>query len=118
MRILLDESVERRIAETLRVLGHDVEVVGVDHPASILDREVLTIAHGAQRILFTNDTDFGELVVSLGMEHSGVILMRLDPMTVRDKSEHLARVLAEFADQLDGFIVVSAAGVRVRRPRN
>jgi hypothetical protein len=51
------------------------------------------------------------------MGHSGVILLRLDPLPVREKGEHLARVLDEFADQTNGFIVVSASGVRVRRRR-
>jgi predicted nuclease of predicted toxin-antitoxin system len=115
MRFLFDESVECRIAERIRALGHDVEVVGVDHPASILDPDVLKIALNTQRILITNDTDFGELVISRGLEHSGVILLRLDPMTAREKSEHLVRLLAGFADQMDAFIVVSASGVRVRR---
>jgi predicted nuclease of predicted toxin-antitoxin system len=78
---------------------------------------VLAVAHSQQRVLITNDTDFGELVIGLGMEHSGVILLRLDPLPVREKGEHLARVLDEFADQTNGFIVVSASGVRVRRRR-
>jgi len=44
---------------------------------SIEDHEVLEIARAEDRILITNDKDFGELIYRQQLEHTGVILFRL-----------------------------------------
>ncbi len=62
MRVLLDESAEFRIAAYLQRRGHDVTAIAHDYPASLSDRDVLTIAYQEGRILITNDRDFGELI--------------------------------------------------------
>lgn len=62
MRFLLDESVEYRLAAYLSDHGHDVTAIAHDYPASIDDEVVLAIAEREQRILLTNDRDFGNLV--------------------------------------------------------
>jgi predicted nuclease of predicted toxin-antitoxin system len=61
MRFLLDENAELRIAAFLTQAGHDVTSIVQDHPRSISDERVLALAHVEQRILITNDRDFGEL---------------------------------------------------------
>ena len=74
MKFLLDESAEYRIASFLRDHGHDVTAIAHDYPASLVDEDVLSIAHSEQRIVITNDSDFGELVFRDQQPHSGVIL--------------------------------------------
>jgi hypothetical protein len=46
------------MAGPLKALGHDVRVIGIDHPAALTDDEVLSVAVGESRVLVTNDRDF------------------------------------------------------------
>jgi predicted nuclease of predicted toxin-antitoxin system len=114
MRFLLDESTEYRVASFLRDRGHDVTAVAHDYPAALLDEEVLEIARREERVLVTNDRDFGELVFRLGLPHNGVIFFRLPAATVDVKISQLERILASHADDLRHFLVVGEKTVRVR----
>lgn len=62
MKFLLDANVEYRLAAFLTTLGHDVKTIALDYPTSLIDQAVLTLAVEEQRILLTNDCDFGELI--------------------------------------------------------
>src|SRR2546423_1625438 len=77
MNFLLDESAEVKIAAFLEIRGHDVKYVKRDYPIGWPDHRVLALAHSEQRILITNDRDFGELVFRHHQPHSGVIYFRL-----------------------------------------
>lgn len=57
----------------LRNAGYDVIFVG-DWKPSATDEEVLKKAEEEDRILITDDKDFGELVFRLGKPSKGVIL--------------------------------------------
>ena len=61
MRFLVDECTGPAVAQWLRIQNHDVisvydEIRGAD------DRDVIRKAFEQDRILITNDKDFGELV--------------------------------------------------------
>ena len=115
MRFLLDENVDIQIGALLTEAGHEVASVGREHPSALGDLEILRIASDERRILLTNDTDFGELIVRRGARHAGVVLFRLSDEALQAKWARLQGVLQDFADQLDGFIVIGDAGNRVRR---
>ncbi|MGH2534398.1 MAG: DUF5615 family PIN-like protein [Thermomicrobiales bacterium] len=116
MRFLLDESADARLAPFLRSAGHDVSAKAVDHQASLADRAVLAIAHREQRVLITDDRDFGGLVFVQKQAHAGVIYLRLGARTeLATKIDRLNEVLTRFADELDQFLVVTEDRVRVRR---
>lgn len=117
MKFLLDESADSRLAPYLTGLGHDVETVAGDYTTALDDREVLAIARAEGRILITNDRDFGELVFRFQQPHAGVIFFRLSTTRLAAKIERLTYVLTHYADQLDEFLVVTPARVRIRRPR-
>jgi predicted nuclease of predicted toxin-antitoxin system len=114
MKFLLDESVEYRLAGFLSELGHDVTAIAVDYPSALKDIEVLTIARDQDRILITNDKDFGELVYRQRLAHCGVILLRVRDDDIEIKQVSLLQVLKINPDQLRGFIVISDRGVRIR----
>ena len=118
MRFLFDQSTDRRLAPYLRQLGHDVTVVAPDYPPSLPDDQVLAIAAREQRILITEDRDFGELVFRRRQPHVGVILLRLPPLELATKLECLNHVLTHYADRLDQFVVVTPHSVRVRQSRS
>ncbi len=114
MRFLLDESAEFRIAAYLQSQGHDVTAIAHDYPASRSDRDVLAIAHQEDRILITNDRDFGELIFREQQPHAGVIYFRLPlASSVAEKIRWLERILADYESELGKFIVVMPSGLRI-----
>lgn len=115
MRFLFDQSTDRRLAPYLRALGHDVTVVAVDYPDALPDRQVLAIALEEQRILVTEDRDFGELVFRHRLSHVGVLYLRLPPMELEKKVARLRVVLERHTESLDQFLVITTHTVRVRR---
>jgi len=117
VKFLLDESAEYRLAAFLADQGHDVTAIAHDCPQALTDVEVLRVAVNEQRILITNDRDFGELAFRRGLRHCGVILFRLPPGQTERRIEALRDLLVSHADRLDEFIVLGASGARVRRVR-
>jgi predicted nuclease of predicted toxin-antitoxin system len=114
-RFLVDASSDARHVPQLRSFGHDVTRVGTEYPASMKDRDILALAHREQRILITDDRDFGELVFRLRQPHAGVIYLRLDTTRFEVRARRIEEVLARHADDLDQFLVVTTDSVRVRR---
>lgn len=116
MRFLLDESADARLGVHLRRLGHDVTAVAADHLAGIKDVDILAIAEREERILITNDRDFGELIVAHGSSHMGAILLRLNssvPLSV--KIARLDAAIERMASQPKSLIVVTTNRIRARR---
>ncbi len=95
--------------------GHDVQTVARDYAPGLVDREVLTVATREQRILITNDRDFGELIVRERLPHAGVMLFRLKTTDPAVTVARLAAVLREYPDQLDTFLVVTERRIRARK---
>jgi predicted nuclease of predicted toxin-antitoxin system len=115
VKFLLDESVDVRLRRYLTTSGHDATAVGTDYIAGMTDRDVLSTAHSENRILITNDSDFGALVVAEGRKHSGVILMRLGPtVDLQAKIDRLNAVLQRDEQELHRFVVVTNHRIRIR----
>jgi predicted nuclease of predicted toxin-antitoxin system len=112
MRFLVDECTGPAVARWLENRGHDVFSVYDDAPG-IEDEEVLRQAHEEERILITNDKDFGGKVYRERYSHSGIVLLRLDNERSQNKIAVLRRLLEEYADRLpDQFVVATAEQVR------
>jgi predicted nuclease of predicted toxin-antitoxin system len=80
-----------------------------------VDREILVRAAGEDRILITNDKDFGELVFRSGQVHHGVLLLRLRDESAANRVRVVRSVLEKYADRLTGnFVVATERGVRIR----
>lgn len=114
MKFLLDESADFPLALHLRAAGHDVTAVAHDYPNALHDEEVLAIARQEQRILITNDHDFGELIFRRRLPHSGVILFRLGAEDMPTKVRWLTTVLNSHSQNLRDFVVITDRGIRVR----
>jgi predicted nuclease of predicted toxin-antitoxin system len=114
MRFLVDECTGPGIARWLRGRGHDVFSV-YDQLRGASDEEVIERARREERILITNDKDFGEKVYREGHAHRGVVLLRLVNEGLRHKQAALERLLDTHGDQLESrFVVVQEAVVRFR----
>jgi predicted nuclease of predicted toxin-antitoxin system len=78
MRLLLDECCDPELVAALRAAGHDVHhVLETDRGAD--DEVVLALSRAQNRILVTEDRDFGELAVGYGGSVPGLILLRFTP---------------------------------------
>ncbi len=113
MRFLVDECTGPAVAQWLRLQDHDVvsvfdEIRGAD------DRNVIQKAYEQNRILITNDKDFGELVFREKKPHKGVILLRLEDERPANKIVVLQRLIEKYEKFLHGnFIVVTETTVRI-----
>lgn len=68
-----------------------------------------------ERIVVTNDKDFGEMVFRSGEVHRGVLLLRLDDESPANRVQVVASVLKEYATRLpDHFTVATEKKVRIR----
>ncbi|HEY5476000.1 MAG TPA: DUF5615 family PIN-like protein [Tepidiformaceae bacterium] len=117
MRFLLDESADLRLADYLLRFGHDVTSVVRDYQLAMKDRDVLATAAAEDRVLITNDRDFGELIFRHGLDHAGVILFRLESADLATKLMWLQRLLDDHAENLREFLVVTERDIRVRHTR-
>jgi predicted nuclease of predicted toxin-antitoxin system len=113
LRFLLDENVDVRLGRYLHDAGHDVKAVAIDHPASLPDESVLAISVAENRILVTHDKGFGELIFSRRLTHIGVILLRL--AGPNETTRRLDAVIQRYPQGFEGFLVVTANRIRVRR---
>jgi predicted nuclease of predicted toxin-antitoxin system len=97
MRILLDTCVWGGAVRQLTELGHDVVWSGA-WEADPGDREILRIAHQEQRVLVTQDKDFGELAIVHRLPNSGII--RLVGIPARRQAEYAHYVIERYENEL------------------
>lgn len=80
------------------------------------DADIIRRAFADNRILVTNDKDFGEKVFRERHPHRGVVLLRLEDERAFVKIEIIKRLLESYADNLAGnFVVVTENSVRFAR---
>ena len=116
MKFLLDANVEYRLARFLASLGHDVKTIAHDYPAYLSDETVLSSAVEEQRILITNDRDFGELIFRQQLHHTGIVLFRLkNSKDITEKLHWLETLLTTYKHDLHQYLVVTQHGVRIRK---
>src|SRR3990170_3934373 len=107
MRFLVDECTGPAVAHWLRRQNHNVISV-FDEMRGADDRKVIQKAFEQDRILITNDKDFGDLVFREKMPHKGVILLRLEDERPANKIAVLKHLLEKYEKSLPGnFIVVT-----------
>lgn len=75
MKLLADANVERVLVNWLREQEHDV-LWAVELPPGTPDDVLLAEARTENRVILTNDLDFGELVFRLGLASVGILLLR------------------------------------------
>lgn len=81
-----------------------------------VDEDILAYAVREDRIVVTNDKDFGELVYRSGWEHRGVLLLRLRDERSENKMRVIQVVLAQLGERLcHHYTVATETGIRVRK---
>ena len=113
MRFLVDECTGPAVTRWLREQEHNV-FCAYEQARGLDDDAIISRAYADDRVLITNDKDFGEKVFRGKQPHSGVILLRLADERSQSKINALQQVLAAYADQLaNNFVVVTEDKVRI-----
>jgi predicted nuclease of predicted toxin-antitoxin system len=114
MRWLVDECVGAELVRRLRNEGHDVAYMAAEG-AGATDPQVLQRAREENRVLLTEDKDFGDLVFRLRLALPGVVLLRILPEDRAIKWGTLSAVIEQFGDGLVGrYVVVEKSRMRSR----
>jgi len=115
MRFLVDECTGPAVAEWLREQDHEVFSV-FEQARGMDDEDIIQKALDENRILVTNDKDFGEKAYRGGQLHRGVILLRLEDERTINKINVLRKVLDNYLSRLtESFIVATENRIRIAR---
>jgi predicted nuclease of predicted toxin-antitoxin system len=118
VRWLIDECVDAGLPALLRKSGHDV-VYMTDVSPRAPDPEVMNRADRENRLLLTEDKDFGDLVFRQARPVPGLVLVRIDPARRLRKGPRLLAAIDRFRDSLFGhYTVVEDARFRSRPLRS
>jgi predicted nuclease of predicted toxin-antitoxin system len=115
-RFLADECFSGRYFRALREAGIDISR-SADIAPGAPDEQVLAMAFDQGRVLVTEDNDFGDLTVRLGLPTHGVVRVDLKSL---DKLSQITRLLKAFNELADGrahmaLVTVEPTRTRVRR---
>jgi predicted nuclease of predicted toxin-antitoxin system len=114
VRFLADECCAEGLVNALRADGHDVLYV-LEAMRGATDDVILERAYSENRILLTDDKDFGELVYRLGRPARGVVLLRFDVIDRDQKVPCLLDLITRAGHRLPGaFVVLEVEKVRIR----
>jgi predicted nuclease of predicted toxin-antitoxin system len=116
VRFLADESCDFAVVAALRAAGYEVSAVA-EVNGGAKDPAVLELARSEQRVLVTEDKDFGLLAYAGGNQTAGVILIRF-PGDARSRlGDAVVSVVREVGDRIAGaFVVIEPGRARVSRP--
>jgi predicted nuclease of predicted toxin-antitoxin system len=113
LRFLADESCDFVVVRALRAAGFDVAAVSEVMIRSD-DRELIEQASREQRILITEDKDFGWLVFASHFDSPGVILIRFPGNLRQTLATAILQLVQDQGEKLlGGFSVVQPDRVRI-----
>lgn len=110
MRFLADESCDFAVVRALRAAKHDVVAISETFSGAE-DEAVIGLAVREERILITEDKDFGRLVYASLRESSGVILIRYPANARSAMSQDIIDLIKKKKGDLIGSFVVASPGL-------
>jgi predicted nuclease of predicted toxin-antitoxin system len=117
VRFLADESCDFNAVRALREGGFDVLAVVEVSPRATDDR-VIELAVLEDRILLTEDKDFGQLVYASAETSPGVVLIRFPARARQGLSAAILDLIRRRGEGLRAsFTVLQPGRVRIGRPR-
>ena len=116
MRFLADESCDFSVVRALRAGRHDVIAI-VEVAPRAEDDDVREKAIRDDRILITEDKDFGQLVYAGMRRTAGVIFIRFPARARRNLADTVVQLVRQRGQSLIGRFTVLQPG-RVRTGRN
>lgn len=112
IKFLADVNIEKRIVDYLLENDYDVKWIP-DYDCAMLDEELLSMTKEEERILITNDKDFGEQIFLQKRQSAGIILFRLKEQETRKKINIMNKLLVNYQDKLlNHFVVITEQKIR------
>jgi predicted nuclease of predicted toxin-antitoxin system len=114
MRWLCDECVDAAVVACLRQNNHDV-VYAAESAPSTRDIEIIELAVQENRLILTEDKDFGELVFRRRRSVPGLVLVRIESGRRQLKWPRLETAIAAIGNNLMGnYTVIEETRLRSR----
>ena len=114
MRVIANENVTGTVVRKLRQQGHDVLSVK-ESMQGANDRSILQRAETEQRLVITQDKDFGELAYRYQLPAScGIVLFRLSGEDPSADNQRMFEVIEGRSDWTGRFSVVTDSRIRMR----
>jgi len=114
MKFLADECCDAALVRALRADGHNVLYV-MESMRGATDEEILSRAFAEDRVVLTEDKDFGELVCRFRRPVRGIVLLRFH---IRDRAWKIPRMrwlIRQYGERIPGaFVVLELNRVRFR----
>jgi predicted nuclease of predicted toxin-antitoxin system len=116
MRFLADESCDFAVVRALRASGYDITAVSEITPRA-KDSNVISLAVREERILLTEDKDFGRLVYAHGQKTLGVIFLRYPNSARKQISKDVVKFVKQQRERLIGcFNTIQPGRIRIHQP--
>jgi predicted nuclease of predicted toxin-antitoxin system len=117
LKFLLDENISPRTAKFLRDLRHDVKTLDDFKMLGCGNGEVVNLAIKDNRIIITLDLTFGYRFYFMNRGKIGILLLRIDDITV----ENVNKVLKSFLELIQkdkkkierSLVIVEEEGYRI-----
>ena len=109
MRFVADESCDFHVVRALRSAHHDVVAICETSP-SLPDSHVAEFAISEDRVLLTEDRDFGEFVHAHGVRIGGVVYIRYPAQARSQLPGAVLSLVREHGDALRGAFVTMEPG--------
>ena len=114
MRIIVNENIANSVIQGLRQRGWDVFAVK-ESMRGAEDAEILKRAEAEQRLVVTQDKDFGELAFKYRLPAScGIVLFRLSGADPAADNQRILEVIESRTDWVGNFSVVTNDRIRMR----
>jgi predicted nuclease of predicted toxin-antitoxin system len=111
---LVDESCPRAVAEALVQAGYDSRYAAETHRRAT-DVDLIALAQAENRILVTEDFDFGDLLIRDQFRAPGAIVLFLPRSSPQERARRLVSVLAAPGfEPASRLTIISARRVRQR----
>jgi predicted nuclease of predicted toxin-antitoxin system len=117
VKLLIDQNLAARVAVLLRDAGHDAVHVSERGMSSADDDQVLQLALAEERVLVSEDTDFGALLARSGAALPSFVLIRsAERLTTEARANLLVSTLPRVESELEAgaIVVLGRSRVRVR----
>lgn len=118
MKYLLDANLSHRVADLLRSAGLDATHVREYDLHRADDEEIVRFAHTENRVIVSEDTDFGEILAKSGRDAPSLVLLRsANAWTPEQQATLLTANLPGLEEELGrgAVAVLEPARVRLRR---
>jgi predicted nuclease of predicted toxin-antitoxin system len=114
MKFIADENIPFNLITRLRCDNYDVLSVK-ETMESASDKEIMAVSQNEERIIITQDKDFGELVFrTKSYQCTGVILFRSTSPSPEEDSKLMYSAITSRNDWINQFPVITERHIRIR----